>query len=121
MRERKLDKRENELAVQQQNLQQIYQRQLKLNQLLEHSEKERDKVKFENTVLKNEISKKQTENDAFHDLAEVAGFIIDNASKLYQNENRYYSAMNDLEDAMAKSMGEENYHKWKLRGGNYGR
>ena len=53
-RERTLDNRENELAAQQQNLQQMYQRQLNLNQLLERSEKDRDRYKTENEVLKHE-------------------------------------------------------------------
>ena len=115
-REQQLDNKANELAMQQQQLQQMYQRQLNLNQLLEKSEQNgraKDKqiadLQRENGSLMGQIRSLTTQLDEVK--AELWNKINDLTDKL---KGAYESLTN-----VVKAVGMLKYDREKDQNGNY--
>ena len=115
-REQLLDNKANELARQQQQLQQMYQRQLNLNQLLEKSEQDgraKDKkiadLQTENTSLRGQIRSLTAQMDQIK--AELWDKINNLTDKL---KGAYESLMN-----VVKAVGMLKYDREKDQNGNY--
>ena len=115
-REQLLDNKANELARQQQQLQQMYQRQLNLNQLLEKSEQDgraKDKkiadLQTENTSLRGQIRSLTAQIDQIK--AELWDKINNLTDKL---KGAYESLMN-----VVKAVGMLKYDREKDQNGNY--
>lgn len=115
-REQQLDNKANELAMQQQQLQQMYQRQLNLNQLLEKSERDgraKDKkiadLQTENTSLRGQIRSLTAQIDQIK--AELCEKINNLTDKL---RGAYESLTN-----VVKAVGMLKYDREKDQNGNY--
>lgn len=115
-REQQLDNRANELVRQQQQLQQMYQRQLNLNQLLEQSEREKkDKDKtisdlqIENGTLRGQIRSLTAQLD------QVKGELWEKINNLTEKLRGAYLSLTNV----VKAVGMLKYDREKDQDGNY--
>ena len=115
-REQQLDNKANELAMQQQQLQQMYQRQLNLNQLLEKSEQD-------GRAKDKQIADLQRENGS------LMGQIRSLTAQLDEVKAELWNKINDLTDKLkgayesltnvVKAVGMLKYDREKDQNGNY--
>lgn len=115
-REQQLDNKANELAMQQQQLQQMYQRQLNLNQLLERSEQN-------GRAKDKQIADLQRENGS------LMGQIRSLTAQLDEVKAELWNKINDLTDKLkgayesltnvVKAVGMLKYDREKDQNGNY--
>lgn len=115
-REQQLDNKANELAMQQQQLQQMYQRQLNLNQLLEKSEQD-------GRAKDKQIADLQRENGS------LMGQIRSLTAQLDEIKAELWNKINDLTDKLkgayesltnvVKAVGMLKYDREKDQNGNY--
>lgn len=115
-REQQLDNKANELAMQQQQLQQMYQRQLNLNQLLEKSEQD-------GRAKDKQITDLQRENGS------LMGQIRSLTAQLDEVKAELWNKINDLTDKLkgayesltnvVKAVGMLKYDREKDQNGNY--
>lgn len=115
-REQQLDNKANELAMQQQQLQQMYQRQLNLNQLLEKSEQD-------GRAKDKQIADLQRENGS------LMGRIRSLTAQLDEVKAELWNKINDLTDKLkgayesltnvVKAVGMLKYDREKDQNGNY--
>lgn len=115
-REQQLDNKANELAMQQQQLQQMYQRQLNLNQLLEKSEQD-------GRAKDKQIADLQRENGS------LMGQIRSLTAQLDEVKAELWNKINDLTDKLkgayesltnvVKAVGMLKYDRKKDQNGNY--
>ena len=115
-REQQLDNKANELAMQQQQLQQMYQRQLNLNQLLEMSEQD-------GRAKDKQIADLQRENGS------LMGQIRSLTAQLDEVKAELWNKINDLTDKLkgayesltnvVKAVGMLKYDREKDQNGNY--
>lgn len=115
-REQQLDNKANELAMQQQQLQQMYQRQLNLNQLLEKSEQN-------GRAKDKQIADLQRENGS------LVGQIRSLTAQLDEVKAELWNKINDLTDKLrgayesltnvVKAVGMLKYDREKDQNGNY--
>lgn len=115
-REQQLDNKANELAMQQQQLQQMYQRQLNLNQLLEKSEQD-------GRAKDKQIADLQKENGS------LMGQIRSLTAQLDEVKAELWNKINDLTDKLkgayesltnvVKAVGMLKYDREKDQNGNY--
>lgn len=116
LREQQLDNKANELAMQQQQLQQMYQRQLNLNQLLEKSEQD-------GRAKDKQIADLQRENGS------LMGQIRSLTAQLDEVKAELWNKINDLTDKLkgayesltnvVKAVGMLKYDREKDQNGNY--
>lgn len=115
-REQQLDNKANELAMQQQQLQQMYQRQLNLNQLLEKSERDgraKDKkiadLQTENTSLRGQIRSLTAQID------QIKAELWEKINNLTDKLRGAYESLTNV----VKAVGMLKYDREKDQNGNY--